>query len=587
MVFAGFVSEGKTTDAPILAAPTLSPAPGTITRTSFYIVIQDVNASESAIEIEYSSGGSTNSLILGPGSDINQPLNNLTPKTMYSVRVRALGCPSPSGCSDVSPWSNIIYMSTLIDLPPAVNLKLSNNCPSVVGLEIDANNRPEDIEYFIFQRSFDNSSFENFSNHPSNTRSFYDGDARPGRNIFYRIVSVNSSGVKPSNTIMVPVKPYVAPADPINVISNPSLKTDKSLTITWDNPSEDFACGTNVRSAYFLMVKRPNESIYTIYSQLDRNASSATITGLKMKETIDYRIFSTSTQGIQSSWIGGRDLTSGPPNTPTGLIGVAFNDVLNNSSMMLSWKDESNDEDYFVLEYSKDSVNFNVLGKIKFDNTNLKHSNLEEGIKYFYRVKAGNYLGESSYSPISSGIIHPFSQIPKAPYGLKGKIAGNSISLNWYDDSNSEKGFILEKSTSDTTKFELLKKLEMNTITFSDNSIVSGKKYLYRIKAFNDLGESSYSNTIEVDFKSTSGFLQSSIRVFPNPTFDYFEINIPSELKGNTHEISIYSNNNKLIQKFHSKDSKILIDLKGQDSGNYIVNIKNTEYSLTRRINKY
>ena len=590
MVFAGFVSEGKTAEAPVFVAPVIAPltGPNTITISSLFIKIDDSNPGELGIEVEYEKQGLIKSIYIAPGTSINQQLINLSPKTTYNIRARALDCATNSpACGTVGPWSNTIYLTTLVDIPPQVNLTTTLNCPTTIGLEWTVPNRAEDIESFIIQRSFNDASYFNIGTVTGNTRSFYDIDAIPGKTIFYRIYSVNSSGIKQSNVASVLVKPYTGPNVPQNIYSDPNGKTQNQVTIRWENPQEDLTCGSNIRTTYYVMVKKPSETNYTFFREIHRNSTWVIIDGLKPKETIDYRIFAFSDKGLQSQWVGGRDQTLGPPNPPTDLIGQAFKNATGNSSMQLYWKDNANDEDYFTIEYSLDSVNFTTLGKIKFDNTTLVQSPIEEGIKYFYRAKAGNYLGESPYTPITYGITYQYSSKPNAPYGLSASVSGGKVNLKWYDDSNKESNYIIEKSETDNSHFVELKKVDRNTITYSDAAVVAGKTYFYKVKAVNPLGESGSSNIVEIKVAATSGAIDNMINIYPNPSFDFVTIDLPSDLANSKVSVSVFDNANNLVLTKDFDSNKIRLNMTKFNSGMYNVVIKSNDFTTSKKVYKY
>lgn len=71
-------------------------------------------------------------------------------------------------------------------------------------------------------------------------------------------------------------------------------------------------------------------------------------------------------------------------------------------------------------------------------------------------------------------------------------ISGTSASISWTDNSSSETGFIIERSTSSSTGFVAIGGVGPNVTTFIDNTIASGSVYFYRVKASNTAN--TYSN---------------------------------------------------------------------------------------------
>lgn len=71
---------------------------------------------------------------------------------------------------------------------------------------------------------------------------------------------------------------------------------------------------------------------------------------------------------------------------------------VNTSQINISWRDISLNEDYFILESSIDSINFNTI--YKGNNTSAIDNGLTPGKKKYYRIKSCNSNGCSEYSEI-------------------------------------------------------------------------------------------------------------------------------------------------------------------------------------------
>ncbi len=72
------------------------------------------------------------------------------------------------------------------------------------------------------------------------------------------------------------------------------------------------------------------------------------------------------------------------------------------------------------------------------------------------------------------------------------------IQLNWTDNSALENGFTIERKAGDGEFVEVGTVL-MNHTAFADVSITASGVYTYRVAAFNETGNSAYTNTVEVD----------------------------------------------------------------------------------------
>ncbi|OGL45247.1 MAG: hypothetical protein A2149_04240, partial [Candidatus Schekmanbacteria bacterium RBG_16_38_11] len=93
---------------------------------------------------------------------------------------------------------------------------------------------------------------------------------------------------------------------------------------------------------------------------------------------------------------------------------------------------------------------------------------------------------------------------PVAPSNLKASVeSASQISLTFKDNSTDEDGFKIFKKTS-SGNFKMVKKValspgENETVTTSDIGVFkTGKKYTYKVYAFNEIGNSDYSNVVEI-----------------------------------------------------------------------------------------
>jgi len=68
------------------------------------------------------------------------------------------------------------------------------------------------------------------------------------------------------------------------------------------------------------------------------------------------------------------------------------------------------------------------------------------------------------------------------------------LTLSWNDNSNNEDGFKIERS-SDGSSFTEIATVGANVATYQDTTIAKGQNYTYRVRAFNEFGNSGYSNT--------------------------------------------------------------------------------------------
>lgn len=97
-------------------------------------------------------------------------------------------------------------------------------------------------------------------------------------------------------------------------------------------------------------------------------------------------------------------------------------------------------------------------------------------------------------TPIGS-IVTPTA--PSAPSALAGSVSSrSSVRLSWTDNSTNEAGSRIQRSVGSQGKFVLLASVGANVITFTDGTVKRGTVYRYRVRAYNAVGSSAWSNTI-------------------------------------------------------------------------------------------
>lgn len=106
------------------------------------------------------------------------------------------------------------------------------------------------------------------------------------------------------------------------------------------------------------------------------------------------------------------------------------------------------------------------------------------------------------------GDLPPQVDVPtgvNAPSELKATAVGSSrVDLTWKDNSDNEIGFKLERSFDNKTWTQVAL-LKADRTSYSNTGLPVGRKVYYRIRSYNALANSDYSNTAQVTTGTTGG----------------------------------------------------------------------------------
>ncbi len=146
-----------------------------------------------------------------------------------------------------------------------------------------------------------------------------------------------------------------------------------------------------------------------------------------------------------------------------------------------------------------------VAGLILSANPSLTYTQVKDRI-----LNSVDKISSLTGKTITGGRLNAASAlgatIPSAPSGLSATVISKTqINLSWNDNSDNETGFMIERKTGETGSYELIFTTNANISSYSDTGLTPNTKYYYRIKAYNEIGESSYSNEANATTKKSSG----------------------------------------------------------------------------------
>jgi hypothetical protein len=183
-----------------------------------------------------------------------------------------------------------------------------------------------------------------------------------------------------------------APAAPSNLVAIASGTS--TINLTWIDNS-------NNETSFVLQRSLNSASGFTTIVTLAANTVAYSNTGLNSSTTYYYRVQSSNSIG-GSSWSNIANATtaiSGPPAAPSNLTAISAGC----NSIKLTWLDNSGNEANFELLRSTSQNGFySMVATLPVNTTTFTNTGLIKGRKYYYKVRAINAAGNSSWSNIAN-----------------------------------------------------------------------------------------------------------------------------------------------------------------------------------------
>jgi hypothetical protein len=199
--------------------------------------------------------------------------------------------------------------------------------------------------------------------------------------------------------------------------------------------------------------------------------------------------------------LGAYELAAATSSTAPTLSGsLQSSDPTN--AVRVAWTNVSGESGYEV-ERSSDGATFARVATRPADGTSWYNSALKSGSTYWYRVRAMYGTKAGAYSNVVALKLQAEGSVPTAPAGFAVKLSVSStttVVLTWQDSSLNEDGFYVERST-DGVAFSRLSTRKVNSTSYSNGGLTSGKKYWYRVRAFNSLGAGAATPVLAISAK--------------------------------------------------------------------------------------
>ena len=178
-----------------------------------------------------------------------------------------------------------------------------------------------------------------------------------------------------------------------------------------------------------------------------------------------------------------------PPSVPGGFNAMA----VSSNRVNVSWNASSDTGGsgmggYFIYT---NGVEFATTTATSYACTNLTAST-----QYCFTVAAYDNADNIS-APSSLSCVTTLTSIPAAPSGLLATATSDTqINLSWTDNSNNELGFRIETAPAASGPWTEIGTVGVNATTFSQMGLNPSGSYYFRVRAYNNLGNSAYSGVV-------------------------------------------------------------------------------------------
>ncbi len=277
---------------------------------------------------------------------------------------------------------------------------------------------------------------------------------------------------------------------PASVSDLKAILKDKFILLTWRDNSDN-------ESAFY--VTRHSKTETKIVAILPANSTSFRDDKVKPGEEYWYEVEAVNEFGKSNPVSSQKIIITkiNPPAAPSDFKAKISSD----DSILLSWKDNSDNEAAFVITRRNPDGSFEKIATLPANTTSYLDKNLTKGI-YQYDIAAMNSAGFSKRVLSNSVEIgKEESTTPNAPSDFEAKVLDtNKVKLTWKDNSDNENGFYISRQNKEG-EITVIAFVDKDTTEYIDTDVQPGESYIYQIVAVNDNGISKWITSNKVEIK--------------------------------------------------------------------------------------
>jgi titin len=340
---------------------------------------------------------------------------------------------------------------------------------------------------YVIERRVDGSAdpFAPVGQTAANVTRFTQDGLLAGKTYLYRVrARQGDASSEPSNVdaVTTPAEPAVPAAPRLEFVR----LDNGGVKLVWTNVANE--------TGYTVQRRVDGSPVaFDTFATTDADVTTVTDNSLQADKTYLYRVRAFNAQGSSafSNTVVVPPSVTGAPAAPRELVA----EVVQGTFVRLRWVDVANEKGYRIERRLGGSGEWVQVGTTGQNVITFADERVDAGKTYVYRVRAFNDAGNSPYSNTAAVTVPGETGAPAAPRELNAELGdGRRVRLTWADVAN-EKGYKVERRLDGTDAWTQVGTTAPNVTTFVDERVDAGKTYIYRVRAFNDAGDSSYSNT--------------------------------------------------------------------------------------------
>jgi hypothetical protein len=445
---------------------------------------------------------------------------NLTCETIYTYKILSY---NEFGNSDYTSEVQATTQNCPLDIPGSpTELQATAASATQINLNWKDNSSKENL-FRIERKLGANGTWAQVAVTENDSNAYSDMNLSCASTYFYRVRANNTAGDSNySNEASAATQncPLTAPIAPSNLSA--TAASSSQINLSWQDKSDD-------EEGFKIEQRVGTSGFYSQIGTVSAGVLTFQITGLTCATIYYYRVRANNSAGDSDYSNEANAPTSAcPAEVPTAPSGITAT-AISETQAFIYWQDESDNEEGFKVERKLGSGGtYAEVGTSGTGITSYRDSGLACASTYYYRVRAYNGTGNSSYSGEVSVPTHVCSGvIPVSPSTLAaGAVSSSQIDLTWQDNSNNENIFKIERKTGSGGTWAQVAVVVNNTQSYSDRGLGCQTAYYYRIRANNSVGDSSYSNEANATTQTCPPSAPAAPTVLNAVTASSCEINV-------------------------------------------------------------